>query len=245
MNRPHWLLKREQPQARLRLYCFSHAGGNAVSWLPWQELLGADIDLRAVQLPARGMRLHEAPYLAMPPLLDDLADVLAADADARPFAFFGHSLGALLAFELVRKLREQSRPLPQQLILSGSAAPWLRPPLRRLHELPDHELLEALRELGGTPSAVLEEPGLMAMLLPSIRADFALVASYQYRPGPPLPVPLTILAGRDDPLAGSAATQAWRETTSASCNVHWFDGGHFFIHEQQEVVLACLRRSLA
>lgn len=245
MSSPHWLLKRELPQARLRLYCFSHAGGNAITWLPWQELLGADIAVRAVQLPARGMRLHEAPYLAMPPLLDDLADVIAADADARPFAFFGHSLGALLAFELARKLHQQGRPLPQRLILSGSAAPWLRAPLRRLHELPDDQLIAALRELGGTPSAILDEPGLMTMLLPSIRADFALVASYRHQAGPPLPAPLTILAGRDDLLTSSASTQAWREATSAGCSVHWFDGGHFFIHEQQQAVLACLRRSLA
>lgn len=240
-----WLLGRDRPQARLRLYCFSHAGGNGAAYLPWQDRLGDDIAVRAVQLPARGMRLHEAPHVSMQVLLDDLAEVIATDAEARPFAFFGHSLGALVAFELARTLDQHGRAQPQRLILSGSAAPWLRASPRRLHDLPDDALIQALHELGGTPYAVLAEPGLMALLLPSIRADFALLDGYRHQPGPPLAAPLTILAGRSDPHTGSASMQAWREATSGSCSVHWFDGGHFFIHEQRDAVLACLRRSLA
>lgn len=245
MSGNQWLLGRDQPQARLRLYCFSHAGGNAAACLPWQEQLGPGIALRAVQLPTRGMRLHEPPYLAMAPLLRDLADVIAADLDGRPFAFFGHSLGALLAFELARTLYAEGRGQAERLILSGSAAPWLRAPPRRLHLLPDPELVAALREMGGTPAAILAEPELMAMLLPAIRADFALVDSYRHQPGQPLPIPLTILAGRSDERTDSAGIAAWSDATSQGCAVHWFDGGHFFLHQQQDAVLACLRRCLS
>lgn len=244
MSQAKWLLGRGQGHAGLRLYCFSHGGGNANSYLPWQDSLGSDIELRAVELPLRGMRLHEAPYTTMAALVHDLAAVIAADHDGRPFAFFGHSLGALLAFELTRRLRDDGGLLPLRLIVSGSAAPWRSAPLPPLHELPDAQLIAALREMGGTPEAVLDETDLMHFLLPQIRADFALLAQYRYTPALPLPLPITVFAGRSDTHTSIASVHAWAEAGSAS-DVDWFDGGHFFIYEQQDAVLARLRHCLS
>lgn len=244
MNAADWLLGDRRRQAGLRLYCFSHAGGNAAAYLPWQDGLGDGIELRAVQLPARGARLHEPAHPTMAALVRDLAEVIAADHDGRPFAFFGHSLGALVAFELTRRLRDDGAPLPLRLVVSGCAAPWCGAPPPRWHELPDAQLIAALRDMGGTPAAVIDEPDLMPFLLPPVRADFALLAAYRYTPAPPLPVPVTAFAGRADVRTDIAGVQAW-SAAGGACDVHWFDGGHFFIHQEHEAVLACLLRRLS
>lgn len=228
-----------QAQARLRLYCFPYSGGNAVSFIPWQRDIDARIEICAVQLPARGARFREPPCTSFRGLIETLAEVVGQQ-QVELFAFYGHSLGALLAFELTRHLRDHALPLPQHLIVSGCNAPPLREKSKRLHELPDEELIVRLRDYNGTPAEILENRELMGLLLPAIRADFALGADYHYQSAAPLPIPLSALSGRCDSHVTVADIQRWQGETAAAYQEHWFDGDHFFINTERRAVLDCI-----
>ncbi|MDC8758409.1 thioesterase II family protein [Janthinobacterium fluminis] len=244
MHTTPWLLRQAGPQRRMRLFCFAYAGGNAASFMPWQAELDVDIEVCAVQLPGRGGRFGEAPYTSMSELVETLAGVVGAHADL-PFAFFGHSLGALLAFELARYLQRHQRAMPQQLIVSGCNAPQMRNPSANLHLLGDAALIEELRKYNGTPAELLQHRELMELLLPSIRADFSLAETYVYQPGALLDLPMTALAGRRDPRTSAEQVEGWQKETSNICRVEWFQGDHFFLNPERAGVLEVLRAVLA
>lgn len=244
MSKNPWLLRQPAREtARLRLFCFSYAGGSAAAYHGWQAGLPAAVEVCAVQLPGRGERLLEPALRSLPVLVDALAAMLAREDDT-PFAFFGHSLGALLAFELARHLRRTGRGLPVQLLVSGSVAPRQRMLSRRLHELGDAELLAALRLYNGAPAAALDHPELMELMLPTIRADFALAADYRYAPEAPLPLPVRALGGAHDPHVPFAGLQDWQEESTEPLRRYSFQGDHFFIQGERESVLGVLRCEL-
>lgn len=243
MHPSPWLVREHKSVARrLRLYCFCYAGGSASVYAPWQARLDPAIEVCAVQLPGRGSRMAEKPFTSLPDLIKALAQVVARQDDL-PFAFFGHSLGGLLAFELARYHRLHYMRMPERLFVSGCDAPQYRSPSRRLHTLSDPELIEVLRDFNGTPPEVLQHRALMDLLLPTIRADFALVDDYVYRPGLPLSMPITVLAGRQEKRTAEQV-EGWRKETLAECHVHWFDGDHFFILPEQQAVLDCIGAGL-
>ncbi len=233
------------PARHLRLYCFSYAGGSAAIYQPWRARLDPGIELCAVQLPARGMRLAEPAERNLPVLLSRLAEVIAAQPAGVPFAFFGHSLGALLAFELARHLQRTGLPQPVKLIVSGSASPQLREPIEPLDEHDDDKMIERLTQYNGTPTEVLQHAELMRLMAPAIRADFALVADYDYLPGPLLEMPITALAGQADDQTSREQIDGWARETRARFEQHWFDGDHFFIRPQMEAVIARLNADLS
>jgi len=247
MHPKSWLM-REPGQASvartLRLFCFSYAGGSAGSYLPWQAVVDPSIEICAVQLPGRGARLAEQPYTSLPHLIEALAQVIARESKL-PFAFFGHSLGGLVAFELARYCKRQYLPMPVHLIVSGCSAPQFRRASRQMHELDDDALIEVLRDYNGSPPEVLANRELMTLLLPTIRADFALAENYKYRPGPPLTIPISVLAGKRDDHDSPDQTNGWSRETTNTCRVHWFEGDHFFIQSEREAVLNCLNNELA
>ena len=243
--RDTWFIRRTVSAPRLRLFCFSHAGGSAADYLHWHPHLGPHVELCAVQLPGRGSRMAETPRDDLPHLVAELLQMLRASDDGLPCAFFGHSLGALLAFELSQALREQGLALPLRLFASGCAAPSvcrLEPPL---HRLDDTQLLEQLRGYNGTPPGVLANPDLLGLVLPTLRADFRLVGDYHYRQRPALPVPIHVLAGHDDPHVAPADLVAWADETSAGCSHHGFAGDHFFIRPQAAAIRRILLDALA
>lgn len=240
----HWLLRQPGGERRFRLFCFSYAGGSAGPYLAWQAALPPHIEVCAVQLPGRGPRLMEKPFRSLFQLVEVLAPVITREA-ALPFAFFGHSLGGLLAFELARHCQRHGLPSPQHLFVSATGAPRHRRDKPRLHELGDEALIDALRGYNGTPPAALADRELMDLLLPAIRADFALVETYAYKEGPQLDIPLTVLAGTQDSHVSPASLPAWQEETSAAFDLHWFEGDHFFIHQQQRAVTGCILAQLA
>lgn len=239
-----WLLRPPAGNAhQLQLWCFPYAGGAASTYLPWQAGLSHGIEVCAVQLPGRGPRLHEPPLYSLDALVEALAQVLRRHARP-PFAFFGHSLGGLVAFELARHCRRLGLPLPRQLFVSASSAPPSRTSSRRLHELDDDALIAALRDYNGTPPAALENRELMDLLLPAIRADFAMLAGYQYRSEPALDLPITVLAGTQDRHVEPQGVSRWQECSTQPCRQHWFEGDHFFIHAQSKAVVALLNAQL-
>ncbi|WP_167227321.1 thioesterase II family protein [Massilia rubra] len=239
------LIVRRSANARIRLFCIPFAGGSAAAFAPWQAKMGQEIEVCSFQLPGRGGRIAEPAVSSLPRLVADLARVIAQQSDL-PFAIFGHSMGALLAFELTRYLVSHKMALPEHLFLSGCAAPGHRTPGRNVSRLADEELIATLASYNGTPPELLANRELMELVLPTIRADFALVEGYLYVPGPILSTPVSVFGGMRDEHVNAVKAQAWHEHTSGKFELTWFPGDHFFIQQDSTAVIektsASLRR---
>lgn len=218
------------------LYCLPHAGGGASAFRPWVgKVPGAAV--LPVQPPGREGRFREPAYFRMGPLVADLAGVIVADVAARPagrpYAVYGHSLGALVAFELLRELRRRGERGPAHLFVSGCVAPHCPfddgPPVRNMTQ---PELVQTLRQLGGTPEWLLSDPSVLEMILPPMRADFSVKETNVYEPEPPFDLPITTLASTDDPRASEELQARWDEQTTGEFELHTLMGGHFAVFEQ-------------
>ena len=240
-----WILTSVNPprKPRLRLFCFSHAGGSPATYMPWQKELAPDIEVLAIQLPGRGARFNEKNVVDFTALMDLLAPVIKTYNDL-PFAFFGHSLGAMIAFELCHHLIKSHQQLPKHLFVSGANPPSQQPKRPCFETMSDKELIVRLKNYEGTPSEALEEPMLMELLLPAIRSDFMLLSSYQYCIRSKLPFPLTLLTGASDNHLSSDTLLAWQRETMNTFQHEQFDGGHFYIDAQKTKLLETLRRYL-
>lgn len=209
----------------------------------WPNSLPPTVEVCAVELPGRGARLSESPFTRLSPLVQAIAQALLPHLD-KPFAFFGHSMGGLVSFELARLLRREYDISPVHLFVSGRRAPQVPNPNPPIHALSEPEFLEELRRLNGTPKAVLENTELMQLLLPILRADFAVIETYVYAPGPTLECPITAFGGLQDREVSCDDLQAWREQTSASFSLQMLPGNHFFIQSAQPLLLRFLSREL-
>lgn len=238
-----WFCRSTLQSAPVRLFCFPFAGGNATTFLPWQAHLGPQIELCAIQPPARGARLLEPPLDTMPALLDALLPAITPKLD-RPFAFFGHSLGGLVAFELARALRRQGLPLPDSLWISGTEGPQTRQLRDSLHTLPDAGLIAALRDYNGTPAALLEDAELMALVLPGVRGDFAVAERYAYQQEAPLDLPIHLLLADADPWVDAERASGWARESSRPLQTDTYAGDHFFIQPHMAAITARLRQAL-
>lgn len=227
---------------RMQLFCLPHAGGTSSVYEPWRALLAPRIEVVPVELPGRGRRLRELP-------LDDL-DGLTEDAMSGilrclqpPFGLFGHSMGAVLAFECARRLSQTHGCRPLILFASGHRAPHLPPrPGPRVHELDDATFTARARELGGEFNDALEHEELRALFLPVLRSDLKAAEAYVYRPGAALACDIVALGGEQDPHVSNAELLAWAEQTDAEFQVRTFVGGHFFFHHNGEQLLAAVEQ---
>lgn len=238
-----WLPFGEPPVTSPRLFCLPNAGAGAASFAPWRRLADTALVVCPVQPPGRAERFREAPHTSVDALVDDLADALA-DQFTGAYALYGHSVGALVVFELVRRLRQRGRPLPVHLFVSGRAAPHLPDTRKALRDLPRDELIAEVAQMGGTPPEILRERSLMESLLPLLRADFAVNETYGYRPEPPLELPLTVFGGQRDPRAEESELLAWKVHTSGPFEIQMFPGGHFFVHDHASVLIQEMARPL-
>ncbi len=231
-------------ETRLRLFCFPYAGGSAAIFRLWPELLPPQIEVWPVQLPGRERRISEQPFEHLDPLIDALMEALLSYLD-EPYAFFGHSMGALISFELTRALRKTgSTAGPMRLCVSGHRAPQLPDTLPPVHNLPEHRFIEELQRLKGTPEEVLQHPELLQLLFPLLRADFAVCETYTYTHQAPLTCPISAFGGLRDGEVPCESIVAWCDQTRGPFNVHFFDGGHFFLREQQASLLRILAHDL-
>jgi medium-chain acyl-[acyl-carrier-protein] hydrolase len=235
---------RPRPRAPLRLFCLPHAGGGASLFRHWAHALPEWIELRPIQLPGREDRLSEPPFTDLRAAVHALAEALAPHLD-RPFALFGHSMGALLAFELARRLRRHAGSGPTHLLVAAHGAPQVPDPRPPIHHLPEPDFLERLRALQGTPEEVLQDDELRALFLPILRADFALCESYAYTSREPLDCPITALGGLQDREVTRKALSAWAAHTIAGFRLRMLPGDHFFLQSARSELLRAIEEALS
>jgi medium-chain acyl-[acyl-carrier-protein] hydrolase len=227
----------------MRLFCFPYAGKGAVLYRNWAAHLPAEVEVHPVELPGRGLRFKEQPYTRLGSLIDDLTKAIRPLLDL-PFAFFGHSLGAIVSFELAQKLRAEFRLEPARLFVSGRRAPQIQDQEPVTYNLPDEEFIDALRRLNGTPPEVLEHPELMQLMMGTLRADFEIAETYRTSAGSPLTCPITAFGGLEDEDVPGEHVEAWREQTTSSFQLRMLPGDHFFPHSCESVLLGIISREL-
>ncbi|UPK75795.1 alpha/beta fold hydrolase [Nocardioidaceae bacterium SCSIO 66511] len=230
-----------RPAARARLFCLPHAGAGASAYNGWPEKLAehTDVEVIPVRPPGRESRLAELPRLDP----SELTDALERRLD-RPYALFGHSVGARLAFEVVRELRR--RGLPEPVFLGASACPAPQLPVESPEDstLSDDAFLDRVASIGGMPAHVLTDPEVRELVLPALRADFDYVDTYRYEPESPLRVLLHAFGGDDDPEARPDQIQAWQSQTVGPFRCTILRGDHFFVTEQRDAVIRQVAESL-
>lgn len=227
----------------LRLFCFPYAGGSASIYHDWVDLLPANVELCAIQLPGRGNRFKEAAFTSMTALVDDLIIAITPLLDT-PYGFFGHSMGAQIAFEMSRRVAAEGIQLPRCLVVSGRKAPQMPPIRKPIHQLPEAEFLREIERLNGTPQEALSNPELMALVSPILRADCELIETLQYVHQEPLAVPLVAVGGTKDRNVTIEALEAWSAQTQSSFEMQLFSGDHFFIHSARDALVGCLSKYL-
>lgn len=245
LKSPWIAFARRIPEPRIRLLCFPYAGGGAGIYRGWAQLLPADVEVLPVELPGRAGRFREPALSSVSALIAAAGPALEPFLD-RPYALFGHSMGAVLAFELAGWARRRGLPSPCRLFVSARRAPHLpdndKPPM---HDLPDDEFKSRLRELNGTPEEVLEHPELMEMMLPLLRADFTVVETYEHQEGEPFSCPISALGGLRDEEVSRDHLAEWRRYTAAEFSLRMFPGDHFYLQPDRHALLTAVAQDLA
>jgi medium-chain acyl-[acyl-carrier-protein] hydrolase len=237
-----WLSCRElRPQPRLRLFCFPFAGGSASAYRGWSAGLPKDVEVCPIQLPGREARFAEPAFRNIADLVPVLADVLSPLIDL-PFAFYGHSMGSLVAFELAHELRGRGMAQPLALYPAAHEAPKY-PHITAISQLPDDELIAYVGKVSNTPE-VLDNPQLLQLILPTLRSDLSVCDFYVFRPRAKLECAITAFGGREDRIP-RAALEAWGEETEGTSDVEMLPGGHLFLSASRAQLLDILAQRLA
>jgi medium-chain acyl-[acyl-carrier-protein] hydrolase len=231
--------------AQARLYCFPFAGGSAFAYRPWAHITPPGVELVAYQLPGRAERLGEAAPTDIHSFIPGIAAAVANDIDDRPYGLFGHSMGATYAYEVALELRRLGVTPPRLLALSGRRAPQRR--LERdqsYSDLPNSVFLEKIQGLGGTPVQLLENPDLLELILPTLRADFTADEAYQAPQVAQLDCPFLMFGGAGDLLTPVPDLRAWQELSAAQASMHVYPGGHFFLWNHASEMLRLIAAEL-
>ncbi|WP_276915247.1 gramicidin S biosynthesis thioesterase GrsT [Aneurinibacillus aneurinilyticus] len=231
------------PAAKLRLFCVPYAGGGASVFHEWSHFFPKEIEICSIQLPGRENRGMEDPLTDLQQIVEIAAEEIQPLINI-PFAFFGHSMGALISFELARKIRQKNNVNPVHLFVSGRHAPQISCTKQDYHLLPDDQFIQELRLLNGTPEIVLQNAEMMGILLPRLRADFSACGSYQYKNNEPLDCPITAFGGKDDIGVTYQSLEAWREQTKKEFSVCMYPGDHFFLYDSQHEMIEFMCKQL-
>jgi len=226
--------------AGIRLFCFPFAGSGASIYSPWRQAFPVPVEVCPVQLPGRENRISKAPFFEMGALVNWLFEDVKPLLD-KPFVFFGHSMGAQVAFELAALVRMRLGIEPLHFFASGCHAPHLRTPPPLISGLTDEAFLRRIADFGGTPDAVLQDRELTQLVLPVLRADFFMTESYRTDITERLRCPVTVLCGSEDYRYHEDLIRPWCRHTTGTCSFHVIKGGHFFIRESQGAVLEKVR----
>ena len=233
----------EPAGAELRLFCFPSAGSGAASFRLWPRLLSPAVDVYRIQPPGRETRFREPLLKSMDEYVDSLLPELLPVLGTS-FAFFGHSMGSLVSFHVARRLRRDHGRPPAHLFVSAFRSPQA-PPMRRIHELADGDFVHELRETyGGIPDRLLDEPEVLSLMLPIIRADLTVAASHRYEAEPPLACPITAFGGREDQWVGEQQLAEWSVQTSTNFKLVMFPGNHYYLAPAAAEVTQTIQASL-
>ncbi|MFP5263080.1 MAG: thioesterase II family protein [Blastocatellia bacterium] len=236
----NWLAHTKiNPLARARLFCFPYAGGSAAVFNKWSDYLPRSLEVCPVQLPGRSNRLGDVPFTRLAPLVDAALENLLPHLE-RPFALFGHSMGAIIAFELARRLEREYHKVAIQLFVSACRAPQLPVEDLPMYDLPEAEFIRYLRKLNGTPREILRDSEMMRLMLPLLRADIAVCQTYNYTPGPLLSCRMTAFGGIQDMDVTREHLQAWSEQTTGPFSLRMLPGDHFFLHSAEPTLLLAI-----
>ena len=235
---------RPRPDARLRLFCLPFAGGGASAYRLWPDRLPSWVEVCPIQLPGREDRYREPAFTSVSGLSSALTREITPYLDI-PYAIFGHSMGALLAFELTRALQQMEAPLPLALFLAAYPAPQVSQLRAPIHHLPDAEFIDQMRRMQGTPEAVLQNADLMSFMLPILRADFEACDTHVSPPAPALTCPFFMYGGRDDHEVDQPSLAAWQAGTIGPFHLRMFGGTHFFVQTHRDLLLADIADQLA
>lgn len=238
-----WMYQPERrPQARLRLFCFPYAGGAAPIFRPWPQSLSEDIEVMALRLPGKELRLREQPYRSVDEVIANIVPALRPLLD-KPFALFGHSMGATLAYELSKVLINDDIK-PQHLFISACRSPITPRRKKTMHNMPHNEFRSVLQKMNGTPQTILNDDELFALLEPGLRADLEVIEKWGYSSVPPINVPISVFYGENDQEVFPGEVQGWKQVTNEACRLHRIDGDHFFMHSHEEVMLKVIQQAL-
>ncbi len=240
----NFVVFRPRPAAAFRLFCFPHAGGAPIAFFPWATQLCEGIECVCLQYPGRAQRLREHSSTSVVQLVDGILREID-DLSEKPFAFYGHSLGGIVAFELTRALRQLGRPGPCHLYIGAARPPQnasSRPPI---HMLADGDFVAAVNSrYGGIPAAIASDSGALEMFLPGLRGDFTAYETYQFRPSDPLAIPITIFGGEEDTAVPPECLQGWAQHTSSTFDVKLLPGGHFFPPASTQALIRVLESQI-
>ena len=227
----------------LRLFCFHHAGGNSGVFKDWKSTLPREVDVVALDLPGRGRYQHESPRRRMVEFVEELGCRVSRSLDI-PVALFGHSMGALVAFEVAHFIRAKQCATLAHLFVAGCPAPQCLPVRCPSSKTSSEELIDELRKMRGTPMAVLDSPELMEIILPTLRADFEVLETYICHSRPRLDCPIRVYGGIDDRERPADSLSGWEEQSSISCSIQMFPGDHFFTLSHRAQFLKVLSHDL-
>lgn len=239
-----WVKPRQHDtQVNVRLFCFPYSGAGASVFYKWADVLPSTVSVYPVQLPGRETRIAEPPYTRLGPLITAAANALLPHL-GQSFAFFGHSMGALVAFELARHLRKHYSLAPLHIFVSGFGAPHLPSPHSPIHHLPTPDFVERVRRLKGTPEAVFQQRELWDLFLPILRSDFAVCETYEYHEDEPLPCPISAFGGLEDSDVPRDRLEAWRRHTERQFKLRMFPGDHFYLNTTRLTLLRAVAAEL-
>ncbi|UJW29729.1 alpha/beta fold hydrolase [Saccharothrix sp. AJ9571] len=231
------------PDAPARLVCFPHAGGSASFYFPVSQALSGSLDVLNLQYPGRQDRRHEPLIDDIAELADELTGVLRPWLD-RPVAFFGHSMGAILAFEVALRLEREAGPRPVRLFASGRRAPSTHRD-ETVHQRDDEGVLAEMKLMSGTDARLLGDDEVLRMIMPAIRGDYRAIETYRAQPDSVVNCPIDVLVGDDDPKTTVDEARAWQEHTTGGFDLRVFTGGHFFLAHHQQEINALIRDRVA
>ncbi|WP_315705456.1 MULTISPECIES: thioesterase II family protein [unclassified Bradyrhizobium] len=231
------------PSMPIRLFCFAHAGGTGKLFRSWQKLLQPGIDVCTFEYSGHGTRINEPLLDTIEQIADSAVEEISCSKDG-PYALIGHSMGSLVAFETCHALAKHGLKMPTLLIVCGHRAPRVPPVTPPLHNAPDREFLAHLHGLGATPPEIFDVPDLLDLMLPILRADFRACETYRPAHRPYLSVPIAAYGGLTDSDTSKDSLLAWQAETTSRCMVRMFPGGHFFVSDCADSVVAHLKRDL-
>jgi len=229
----------------IKLFCIPYAGGSAVIFNRWKHFIDAKIEIIPIELAGRGKRINEPLYKDVREVIEDVYRIISKELNGLPYAMFGHSMGSMISYQLGQKFRNNHYPKPQHMFFSGRSAPHIkRMDEKKYHLLDEEEFKRAIITLGGTPPEFFDHPELLEVFLPMLKNDFKL-AETEIQNGEihPLDCNISVFLGKDEDLT-TEQCDGWKRHTKKLCNIHYFEGGHFFLHDEMEQIVKIINNTL-